>query len=352
MLSHLEPQNDQGENALPFSVKQEKEIWKSYRKVSELGCGVYGKVFKARCRQENLPRAIKKTPIDRDQNISTTTMREIALLKRINSHENVISLFGVGQYLKDPNTYTIMDCGDTDLRHYLDDHPEGLPQDEIKNIMFQTLQGLDHCHSRGVLHRDLKPGNIVISILPTGTLVKVADWGMGRGISIPAKCYTPELVTLLYRAPEIFLGVLEYGAAVDIWSAACIFAELVNGQPLLSGHDELSLLHDMFIKLGHPTYDDFPTATTHPLYPKGSKPESREDELRERMISMEAQGLDLMKKMLIYNPKHRIIAASALAHPYFEEIPGYWNRVEVHEREMSFLQRVARIGGFESFEQI
>jgi len=123
-----------------------------------------------------------------------------------------------------------------DLKKFLDTtfkpKDKEVPLDFVKSIMYQILKGVEFLHSRKVLHRDLKPQNILID---EKLRVKIADFGLSRTYSIPIRQYTKEVLTLWYRAPELILGINEYSTGIDMWSVGCIFAELFFKKPFFTG---------------------------------------------------------------------------------------------------------------------
>jgi serine/threonine protein kinase len=185
----------------------------------------------------------------------------------------------------------------------------------VKDFMHQLISGLDYCHSIGVVHRDLKPQNLLID--SKGTL-KIADFGLARAFCIPIRAYTHEVVTLWYRAPEILLGGRLYGLGVDTWSVGTIFAELVNMYPLWPGDSEIDELFHIFRSLGTPNEKIWPGVsqlpdykTVWPSWPKVTP---------ERMVQggvLGPDGVDLLVKLLEYAPSERISSRAALNHPYF-----------------------------------
>ena len=132
-----------------------------------------------------------------------------------------------------------------DLKKYLDSlGPEEMVQPElVQSYLYQILEGIIFCHERRVVHRDLKPQNLLID---SKGKIKIADFGLGRAFSIPVREYTHEVVTLWYRAPEVLLGTSKYSCPLDIWSVACIFAEMVTKQPLFHGDSEIDQLFKIF----------------------------------------------------------------------------------------------------------
>ena len=120
----------------------------------------------------------------------------------------------------------------------------GIPLPLIKSYLFQLLQGLAFCHSHWVLHRDLKPQNLLIN---ADGSIKLADFGLARAFGVPVHTYTDEVVTLWYWALEILLGCKYYSIAVDIWRLGCIFAEMVTHWALFPGDSEINQLFQIFL---------------------------------------------------------------------------------------------------------
>ena len=149
-------------------------------------------------------------------------------------------------------------------------------------------------------------------------MIKVADLGLGRAFSVPVKSYTHEIVTLWYRAPEVLLGGSHYSTPVDIWSVGCIFAELARKQPLFPGDSELQQLLHIFKLLGTPSEDVWPGVTR--LRDWHEFPQWKPQDLSKVIPPLDSHGIDLLQKMLVYDPAKRIHATEALEHPYFDTL--------------------------------
>jgi serine/threonine protein kinase len=141
-----------------------------------------------------------------------------------------------------------------------------MSMNNIRLFLFQLLRGLEYCHKRKILHRDLKPQNLLIST--TGDL-KLADFGLARAKSVPSKTYSNEVVTLWYRPPDVLLGCVKYGPTIDMWGTGCIFYEMTAGRPLFPGstvEEELTLIWKV---LGTPTEETWPGITSNPEFISG-----------------------------------------------------------------------------------
>ncbi|MBA0547603.1 hypothetical protein Golob_018753 [Gossypium lobatum] len=187
----------------------------------------------------------------------------------------------------------------------------------IKTFLYQILRGVAYCHSHRVLHRDLKPQNLLIDRRTNA--LKLADFGLARAFGIPVRTFTHEVVTLWYRAPEILLGSRHYSTPVDVWSVGCIFAEMVNQRPLFPGDSEIDELFKIFRILGTPNEDTWPGVTSLPDF-KSSFPKWPAKDLATVVPNLESTGIDLLSKMLCMDPSKRITARSALEHEYLKDI--------------------------------
>uniref|UniRef100_A0A7N0TI77 cyclin-dependent kinase n=1 Tax=Kalanchoe fedtschenkoi TaxID=63787 RepID=A0A7N0TI77_KALFE len=288
-----------------------------FEKLKKIGEGTYGKVYEVMDRTTKEIYAIKKIRLVKDNlGVPNFALREISLLKEMD-HKNIVRLLDVIHNEK--FLCLVFEFLDMDLRKYMFTFPDfSKDQDQIKRFLYQILDGLSFCHSRRIVHRDIKPQNLLIN---RGTqTIKLADFGMARAFDVPLKTYTQEVTSLGYRAPEILLGPHSYSTPVDIWAVGCIFAEMVNYGPLFAGNSELSHLLNMFRKLGTPNDDIWPGVSSYPYYKKTVFPQWSSQSLGTLLPSLCSNGVDLLSRMLCYDPSQRITAKAAVEHEYFKEI--------------------------------
>eukprot|EP01067_Filipodium_phascolosomae_P001334 Filipodium_phascolosomae@DN1902_c0_g1_i2.p1 len=189
-----------------------------YQKLEKVGEGTYGVVYKAQDAAGEVY-ALKKIRLEaEDEGIPSTAIREISLLKEL-QHPNIVRLCDVIH--TERKLTLVFEYLDQDLKKLLDVSQRGLEGSTTKSFLFQLLRGVTFCHQHRVLHRDLKPQNLLIN--RQGAL-KLADFGLARAFGIPVRSYTHEVVTLWYRAPDVLMGSRKYSTPVDIWSVGCIFA--------------------------------------------------------------------------------------------------------------------------------
>ncbi|XP_032339889.1 cyclin-dependent kinase 6 isoform X1 [Camelus ferus] len=216
-----------------------------YECVAEIGEGAYGKVFKARdLKNGGRFVALKRVRVQTgEEGMPLSTIREVAVLRHLETfeHPNVVRLFDVctvSRTDRETKLTLVFEHVDQDLTTYLDKVPEpGVPTETIKDMMFQLLRGLDFLHSHRVVHRDLKPQNILVT---SSGQIKLADFGLARIYSFQM-ALTSVVVTLWYRAPEVLLQS-SYATPVDLWSVGCIFAEMFRRKPLFRGSSDVDQL--------------------------------------------------------------------------------------------------------------
>mmetsp|Transcript_15348 Transcript_15348/g.17373 ORF Transcript_15348/g.17373 Transcript_15348/m.17373 type:complete len:301 (-) Transcript_15348:65-967(-) len=291
-----------------------------YQRLEKLGSGTFGVVYKAKDRMTGETVALKKIRLEtEDEGIPSTTIREISLLKQL-KHPNIVRLHDVVH--SERKLTLVFEFLDQDLKQYLDTfggggQGGGLEPRVMRSFMYQLLRGIAYCHHHRVLHRDLKPQNLLIS--REGQL-KLADFGLARAFGIPVRHYTHEVVTLWYRPPDVLMGSRRYSTPVDIWSIGCIFAEMYNGLPLFPGKSEDRQLEVIFCKLSPPSPESYPSLVDLPGWsPKYQRVKQVPPTLEEALKHMEPEGFDLLKRMIAYDPTQRITARDAMKHRYFFE---------------------------------
>ncbi|KAF9932755.1 Cyclin-dependent kinase catalytic subunit [Linnemannia zychae] len=259
--------------------EEEKETG-PYQKLEKIGEGTYGVVYKA------------------------TTTGQVVAMKKIrleNEDEDIV--------YEESKLFLVFEFLELDLKKYMDNpanvrHPAGLPMEQVKNYLYQLIQGVEFCHRRRILHRDLKPQNLLID---ENRNLKLADFGLARAFGIPLRTYTHEVITLWYRAPEILLGSRHYSTAVDMWSIGCIFAEMITKRPLFPGDSEIDELFKIFKILGTPNETVWPGVSSlkdwNPEFPVWQR-----KDLKTLIPGLNNEGLDLLEQLIDYSPARRISA--------------------------------------------
>ncbi|KAG1442315.1 hypothetical protein G6F56_011114 [Rhizopus delemar] len=289
-------------------------ITQAYQKDAKVGEGAYAVVYRGTEATTGRTVAIKKIKMGQFKDgLDLTAIREVKYLQELR-HPNVIELIDV--YSQRTNLNLVLEFLDSDLEQMIKDKSILFMPADIKSWMMMMLRGLDHCHRHFILHRDMKPNNLLIS--SDGTL-KIADFGLARDWGDPSKQMTSQVVTRWYRSPELLFGAKEYSYAVDIWAVGCIFAELMLRTPYVAGESDMDQLTKIFHALGTPTEMDWPGMNSLPDYiqfktfPKVP--------LRQYFTAAGVDALSLLEQMLVFDPNKRWTAEECLGHSYFKNTP-------------------------------
>lgn len=291
---------------------------KRYHKIDFLGEGQFATVYKAEdTENDNKIVAVKKIKLglqsEAMDGINRTALREIKLLQELH-HPNVIGLLDVFGHKS--NISLIFDYMDTDLEVIIRDPSIVLSASDIKAYLVMTLQGLEYLHMHWVLHRDLKPNNLLIN--KQGVL-KITDFGLAKTYGTPSRPMTHQVVTRWYRSPELLYGARLYGTGVDIWAVGCIAAELALGAPFLPGDTDLDQLSKIFEVCGTPSEESWPGVTKLPDYVQYN--EKAGIPFRDIFTAVRDDLIHLLQWCLILDPSKRCTATQALKSDYFKNEP-------------------------------
>ncbi|TIA83715.1 hypothetical protein E3P98_00639 [Wallemia ichthyophaga] len=289
-------------------------IMKRYSKERKVGEGTYASVYQGHCVETGRMVAIKKIKIGQFKDgLDMSAIREVKFLQEL-KHENVIEMLDV--FSAKQNLNLVLEFLTTDLELIIKDRSLIFRPGDIKSWMAMTLRGVDWCHRNFILHRDLKPNNLLIN---DKGILKVADFGLARDVADPGMKMTCQVITRWYRPPELLFGARAYSSAVDIWSVGCIFAELLLRTPYLPGENDIEQLNTIFRALGTPKESEWPGHTSLPSYIKFQ--DYPKQPLEDLFSAAGNDAIELLGKCLHYNPHERISAGSALRLPYFSNQP-------------------------------
>ncbi|KAJ3020234.1 hypothetical protein HKX48_001122 [Thoreauomyces humboldtii] len=290
----------------------------NYEKLNRIEEGAYGVVYRARDRQTGEIVALKKLKLENERNgFPVTTLREIHTLL-LAKHPNIVNVKEIVVTPSMSGIFIVMEFVEHDLKALMETMSSPFLQSETKTLMLQLISATACLHQNWIVHRDLKTSNLLMN---NKGQMKVADFGLARRFGSPLGHMTQLVVTLWYRAPELLLGAKEYTTAIDMWSIGCIFAELVNKEPLLPGRGEFDQLKKMFKLLGTPSERAWPGLAKLPGMKTFNFTSQPYNHLRTRFAYLTENGLDLLQKLLTYDPEKRITAEEALRHPYFTDAP-------------------------------
>ncbi|RMX44968.1 hypothetical protein pdam_00018179 [Pocillopora damicornis] len=286
----------------------------AYQKLEQLGEGSYATVFKGICSANNKIVALKEIRLQEEEGAPFTAIREASLLKQL-KHANIVTLHDI-IHTKDTLMF-VFEFLDTDLNTYLEKYPRGIPPQNVKLFLFQLLRGLAYIHKRKILHRDLKPQNLLIN--ESGEL-KLADFGLARAKSVPSHTYSHEVVTLWYRPPDVLLGSKDYTTS----GAGCIFIEMMTGIALFPGmRDSIDQLNKIWQISGTATEETWPGVTRLPEYDADLFVDFQPQRLGlvAPKLLLLSGAESLATEMVQCDPRNRISASDAMKHVYFSDLP-------------------------------
>ncbi|KAA1468856.1 Pkinase-domain-containing protein [Dentipellis sp. KUC8613] len=324
---------------------------KRWKLIRELGSGAYGVAISAADDISGEPVAIKMvTRVFEKVQLAKRALRELTLLRHFNGHENITGLIDVDAITPQFNDmYLFLEPMEADL-HQIIKSGQPLTNEHIQYFTYQILRGMKYIHSASVVHRDLKPGNLLVN---SDCELKICDFGLSRGFdSRPGdqgSQMTEYVATRWYRAPEIMLAFKRYNTAIDVWSIGCILAELLLGKPLFKGKDYVDQLNKILDVLGTPEESIIRRIGTEraQAYVRSLpfKPKVRFSKI---IPTADPQALDLLEKMLSFDPSQRITVPEALQHPW---LAGYHDVNDEPDCPRPFM-RWREIEKLETIEQL
>jgi len=316
-----------------------------YENLGLVGEGSYGMVMKCRHKETNQLVAIKKfIESEDDKMVKKIALREIRMLKQLH-HSNLVNLLEV--FRRKKRLFLVFEFVDRTVLDDLDKAPNGLDEVQVKKISYQVLRGLDFCHTHNIIHRDVKPENILVS---KSGIVKLCDFGFARPLAIgPGEVFTDYVATRWYRAPELLVGDTNYGKAVDIWAVGCLLSEMLTGEPLFPGDSDIDQLFHITKCLGNLTARHREIFHRNPLFMGMRIPEVKEAEsLEKRYPRIFPDAMNIIKKSLELDGNNRLTCQQMMKHEFYTRnnfaekfLVELKNRIEKETAENPLLRALA-----------
>jgi mitogen-activated protein kinase 15 len=303
-----------------MSDEVEQHVLDRYELIQKLGKGAYGVVWKAMDRKYKQVVAVKKV-FDAFHNAtdSQRTYREVMFLQDLNGHENIIRLRNIIKAENNKDLYLVFDHMEADLHHVI--RANILEEIHKQYIVYQILKALKYLHSADLIHRDLKPSNILVN---SDCHIKLCDFGLARSVASTGDDtnikLTDYVATRWYRAPEILLGSTKYSKAVDMWSVGCILAEIIIGKAIFQGTSTLNQIEKVLELIGKPKPEDIESIESpHAATILSSINIAKKRSFHNFFPNASETALDLLRRLLVFNPHHRLTVEEALKHKYVEQ---------------------------------
>jgi len=287
-----------------------------YRLLSKKGEGTFSEVLKAQCIKNGKYVAIKCMKNHFDSLEQVNNLREIQALRRLSPNQNIIKLLEVLYDQPTGRLALVFELMDMNVYEMIKGRRHYIAEEKVKNYMYQLIKAMDHMHSNGIFHRDVKPENILIM----DDMLKVADFGSCRGI-YSKQPYTEYISTRWYRAPECILTDGYYTYKMDMWGVGCVFFEIMSLYPLFPGTNELDQIEKIHNISGTPAPEVLAKMKRHSnqQHIDFNFPQKEGSGIEKLVPHVSQECCDLLNKLLAYNPDERISARQALKHPYFRE---------------------------------
>ena len=299
-----------------------------YEVLGVVGEGAYGIVYKCKNKETGKYVAIKKFKEVGDELVKKTMKRELKMLQRLH-HPNVVEFQDA--FRRKGNLFLVFEFVDKNLLELLQEHPNGLDPNLIRHLIYQLCKSIKYLHDQNIIHRDIKPENLLITDKMES---KLCDFGFARLVSETNEKLTDYVATRWYRAPELLLSQGNYGKEVDYWAIGCIMGELVDGNPLFPGENELDQIHCIQKVLGNLTDKQEEMFYNNPIFNgknllNVTKPETLE---KRYMGKFSKKAISFMKGLLAVDPKKRLNGDTVFKHAYFEKLVLADLQKEVEQR--------------------